>query len=227
MKDKKRFLLRAGAIVIFIFIFMNVYLIFIKKHECLDTEVYPNTDPTPNISKKNTVGQSFIAEKDYLSRIEIMLGTYTRTNNQDIFFQLREINSNGEVLVQKTFNASEVQDNLFHPIQFRPIRESKGKKYYFTLSSPLSSRQNSICAWMNKENIYPAGEYFFRGSKKEGDLVFRAYSKRPVITELDRIVRNYPGIFGKRWFLVVAIVFFEAIQLLVLLIIIKAGKRYV
>ena len=168
-----------------------------------------------------------MAEKDYLSRIEIMLGTYTRTNNQDILFQLREINSNGEVLVQKTFNASEVQDNLFHPIQFRPIRESKGKKYYFTLSSPLSSRQNSICAWINMDNIYPLGEYFFNGSRKKGDLVFRAYSKRPVITELDRIVRNYPGIFGKRWFLVAAIIFFEVVQLLVLVMVIKQVEKAV
>ena len=227
MKDKKRFLLRTGAIVIFIFIFMNIYLIFIKKHECLDTEVFPNTDSSPNIYKGNTVGQTFIAEEDNLSCIEIMLGIYAKRNNKDVIFLLRDLNSNGEVLVQKEFNASEVRGDLFNSIQFRPIRESKGNKYYFELRSPLSTPQNSICAWMNKENIYPAGEYFFRGSKKEGDLVFRAYSKRPVITELDRIVRNYPGIFGKRWFLVVAIVFFEAIQLLVLLIIIKAGKRYV
>jgi len=204
---------------------MNVYLIFLKKHVCLDTEVYPNTDTSPNISKENTVGQSFMAERDYLSRIEIMLGTYAKRNNKDVIFLLRELNSKGEVLVQKTFNALEVQDNLFHPIQFRPVRESKGKKYYFELRSPLSSPQNSICAWMNMDNIYPLGEYFFKGSRKRGDLVFRAYSKRPIIAELDRIVRNYPGIFGKRWFLVAAIVFFEVVQLLVLLIIIKAGKN--
>ena len=227
MKRKKKFFLIIRASLIALFVFMNVYLIVIKKHVCLDTEVYPNTDTSPNISKENIVGQTFIAEEDNFSCIEIMLGTYARTNNQDVSFQLREINSKGEVLVQKEFNASEVQDNLFHPIQFRPVRESKGKKYYFELRSPLSTPKNSICAWMNMDNIYPLGEYFFKGSRKRGDLVFRAYSKRPIIAELDRIVRNYPGIFGKRWFLVCAIVFFEAIQLLVLLIIIKAGKRYV
>jgi len=67
---------------------------------------------------------------------------------------------------------------------------------------------------MNDRNIYPKGDYLFNHHPERGDLIFRVYSKRPVFTELRRVVRNYSGIFGNVAFLVLAIVFFEAAQIL-------------
>ena len=212
-------------VLIAFFVLMNVYLIFMKKHLCLDTEVYKNTNPTPNIFKKNSVGQTFKADNNGLGRIEVRFGTHGQKNDKEVRFQLWELIPERKLAAELRFNAADVKNNLFYSFNFKTLKESKDKKYYFKLSSPLSTPQNSICAWMNKENIYPSGEYFFKGSKKEGDLVFRAYSKRPVITALDRIVRNYPGIFGKRWFLVAAIVFFEGVQLLVLVMVIKQVEK--
>jgi len=227
MKDKKKVFLIIRFVLITYFVLMNVYLFFVKKHMCLDTEVYENTNPTPNIFKKNTVGQTFTADNNDLCRIEVRFGTHGRKNDKKVRFQLWELTPDRKLAAELSFNAAEVKNNLFHSFDFKTLKESKDKKYYFKISSPQSAPQNSICAWMNKGNIYLSGEYFLKGSKKDGDLVFRVYSKRPVIAKLDRIVRNYPGIFGKRWFLIVVIVFFEAMMLLVLLIIIKAGKGYV
>ena len=225
IRDKRKFFLIIRFAVIVFFVLMNVYLIFIKKHLCLDTEVYKNINPTPNIFKKNSVGQTFTAYNNGLCRIEIRFGTHGRKNDKEVRFQLWEFTADRKLAAELRFNAADVKNNLFYSFDFKTLKESKSKKYYFKLSSPRSAPKNSICAWVNMDNIYPLGEYFFKGSKKEGDLVFRAYSKRPVITELDRIVRNYPGIFGKRWFLVAAIILFEVVVLLVLLIIIKAGKN--
>jgi hypothetical protein len=69
---------------------------------------------------------------------------------------------------------------------------------------------------MNDQNIYREGTYWFRDREAEGDLIFRVYSKRPVFTELGRIVRNYSGVFGSRTVLVFTIILFETAQVIML-----------
>jgi len=199
-----------------LFIFMELYLIFIKKHYALDIDVYPNTHPTPHVYKDNTVGQTFIAQRNNLSRIDMMLGTHDRINDRNVIFELWEMDPKKTPVAQSVFNASSVRNSLFHPIKFRSIKDSKDKKYYFLLHSPDSTFENSISVWMNQRDIYRYGDYLFRNTISRGDLVFRVYSKRPIYTELGRIVRNYSGIFGSKPFLIFAILFFVVIQILFL-----------
>lgn len=201
--------------VLILFILMQFFLIFIKKHYTLDTEVGPNTTPSPNIHRNIRIGQTFIAQRDNLARLDLMLGTHDRENNQDVFFELWDVESR-ETVVKKTFNASTVMNNRYNSVEFRPIKNSEGEKFRFNLASPQSTLENSISIWMNKKDIYPHGDYLLNNNISRGDLVFRVYSKRPVYTELGRIVRHYEGIFGSKAFLIVAIIFFEIVQILLL-----------
>jgi len=209
------FLIKAG--ILFIFIILQLYLIFINKHQTLDLQVYPNTNPSPAVRDENTVGQTFVAKRDNISRIEVMLGTYDRENNKDITFSLWALTPEKELLAEESFNAAFVADNLFHAIDFHPVYVTKNMEYYFQLTSPQSTSDNSICVWMNREDIYDQGTFIHNNREAKGDLVFRVYSKRPIFKELGRITRNYSGIFASQVFLSAAVLLFVLIQILVLI----------
>lgn len=202
--------------IIALFILMQIYLIFINRHYALDLDITPNNQPSVNIYQEEKIGQTFISKRNGLAKIDIMLGTHGRKNNQDVIFILREKKPERKVVRRITFNASTVVNNLYYPLEFKPLRMSKGKEYTFILESPESSFENSICAWTNTKNIYRQGAYIHNSLAVGGDIIFRAYSKRPIFTELKRIVRNYEGIFGKVWLLILAIIFFEFVQIVFL-----------
>jgi hypothetical protein len=199
-----------------LFILMQIFLLFIKKHDTLDLDITPNTQPSPNIYGNGRMGQTFIARRNGLARIDVMLGTHKRQNDKDVLFSIVERKPEKKEVFTTRFNAASVEDNLYHRFEFPPVKTSDGREYYFFFQSPLSTPENSICVWTNTKNIYSDGQYLFNDLPAGGDLVFRVYSKRPVFTELRRIVKNYPGIFGQTWLLILAILFFEVIQILVL-----------
>jgi len=199
-----------------LFILMQLFLIFVKKHDTLDLDITPNTQPSPNIGGQGKVGQTFIARRNGLARIDVLLGTHKRENDKDIYFTLWERRPENKELVTITFNADSVRDNLFHPFRFTSQTKSEGREYYFYFQSPESTFENSICVWTNTKNIYPDGQYLLNDRAAQGDIIFRVYSKRPVFSELRRVVKNYPGIFGQTWLLILAILFFEGIQILIL-----------
>ena len=209
------FLIKIG--ILFIFIILQLYLIFINKHQTLDLEVYPNTNPSPAVCCGNAVGQTFIPKRGNISRIEVMLGTYGRENDRDIVFSLWELTPEKRMLTEVTFNASSIKNNLFHTVDFSSKAVSRDQAYAFELRSPQSTPDNSICVWMNRGDIYDQGAFIYNNQEAQGDLVFRVYSKRPIFKELSRITRNYSGIFASQFFLMAAVLFFVLIQFLVLL----------
>lgn len=202
--------------ILALFVLSQLYFIFLKHHYTLDIDTSPNSQPTPAIHSQTFIGQTFIAPRDNLARIDIMLGTHNRTNDKDIRFELWEIEPKRKQMVLDTFNAAEVQNNMYFSLKFQKVLDSQGKKYKFSLLSRESTLKNSISAWMNEDNIYRGGEYWLKDQRTKGDLIFRVYSKRPIFTELGRIVRNYRGIFGSKAFLIFVIIFFELMQILVL-----------
>lgn len=203
-------------LIILLFIVLQVYFIFLKRHYALDIDVFPNTIPSHKIYNENKIGQTFTAQRNNLARIDVNMATLGRENDKNIYFRLWEQNPKRKLAAEIEFNASEVKDNAYKPIKFKPIRHSEGKKYAFIFSSPGSNPDNSISVWMNEKNIYREGDFLFNNTPSHGDLIFRVYSKRPIFTELGRIVRNYSGIFGSKFFLILSILFFEVIQILFL-----------
>jgi len=202
--------------VIILFVLFQVYLVFIKKHDALDIDSYPNSQPTANIHSYHKIGQTFVAKRDNLCRIDLMLGTHDRENDKGIFFQLWQNAPEKTLVAQQEFNASDVMNNLYNPVRFSPIKHSEDREYYFLLYSPESTPDNSICAWMNQKNIYRKGRLTLNDRPHLGDLVFRVYSRRPVYTELGRIVRHYSGVFENKYILILVIILFVSVQILVL-----------
>jgi hypothetical protein len=198
------------------FAFMQIFLIFFNHHDTMDIDVYPNRIPSMNIFGENHLGQTFIMNNNNLARLEIMLGTHARDNDKDVTFELWELEPKQRRLEKISLNASAVRDNLYQSFSFKPIKNSKAKKYFFSLSSPDSTPDNSICLWTNEDDLLPLGDYIVNGEATSGEVIFRAYAKRPIFTELPRIVKNYEGIFSSVAFLAFAVFLFEAAQFLML-----------
>jgi hypothetical protein len=203
--------------LVFFFLVLQIYLIFLKKHDTLDLDIYPNTLPTQLICGAQTVGQTFISESNNLCRVDIMMGTLARPNDKNLTFRLYQHDGQAENVRTTTVNAAGLLNNLYNSFVFKPVPRSKKKPFSWILSSPGSWPDNSVCAWMNKKNIYRKGSALINGAPARGDLVFRVYAKRRIFTELHRIVKNRPGILGKAWFLVLCICLFEVVSVLVLI----------
>lgn len=206
--------IRGGLVILFVL--MQVYLLALKKYDTLDIDVTPNNAPSINIWGDTQLGQTFLAKSHGLARIDVMLGTHGRNNTKDIIFELWELDSNKKQVTQQVFNAARINNNLYHPITFPLLLDSKGKQYLMTFKSPDSTFDNSICLWTHSQDIYTEGDYFVNQEKVSADVIFRVYARRPLISELGRIVSNYQGIFASQTFLVAAFIFFELVQILVL-----------
>lgn len=209
------------------FILVQIYLLFMNRHMTMGINAGPNNKPTPRIMGDREIGQSFVPKRNHLAQIQVLMGTFGRENDKDVIFQLWDIEPPKKMILQKVFNASTVKKLRFHSLKFTPQKNSRGKEYYFSLSSPESTPGNSICAWMNTQDIYGDGQYFFNNRTSEGDLVFRTYSLQPVSAVLGKINENYPGIWGSQLFLILTVIFFLVLEVAVLVKLFDIGHQYV
>ena len=204
------------------FLLLQIFLFFGKKYDCLDLDVYPNNRPTYFICGPHSVGQTFLAPCPNLNRIDIMMGTYGRQPQETLFFYLWEISGQRKILRRQVkFLASTVKNNLYQPIRFNPLRDSKGKVFYFALSSPEATEETGLSAWMNERNIYRHGNYIFDGRPSRGDLVFRTYSRNNLISALWRVTRRYSSILGNKYIFYAVVASFEILSLSLLLFLFK------
>ncbi len=133
-----------------------------------------HNQPIGEIYGEKTVGQLFISPEDKLTRIDIKFATYERQNSNDVFFVLKEAQSE-ESIVEKIIPVREIQNNEYHRINFNSIEQSKGVAYTFTISSPDAEPGNAITIWHSSEDEYSPGYTLLNNSHFEGDLTFRTY----------------------------------------------------
>jgi len=204
-----------NLLILGFFLLMQFWLIFLKTHDTMDINVSPGTNPTLNFWGTTRMAQSFVSRLNGLSRIDVSLATHGRPNTKDVIFELRQA-TEAKAFVRLVFNAATVRNNAFRTFTFPKQHRSAGKKFIFSLTSPDSTEPDSICIWMSQLNIYEDGNYLINGRPQTGDLNFRVYSRRAIVSELRRIVRNYPGIFHSPALLVAAMLLFTLAEILVL-----------
>ena len=131
--------------------------------------------PVGEIHGARTVGQTFVASHDGLSRIDVQLATYARRNTQPIIFHLRSDPSGATDIATITFEAEEVEDNVYRPFRFPPIPDSEGRSFYFFLESPTSRPGDAITIWHDPNDVYADGQMYTQGKPLGGDLAFKTY----------------------------------------------------
>jgi len=144
----------------------------------------------------HTVGQTFIADRDGLNRIDVRLATYARHNTHPVTFHFLEDGSSTEIHTV-TFGADTVVDNAYRTFTFPPLFPSAGRRYRFFFDSPSSVTGDAITAWSVPHDAYRAGQSLLDGQPQPGDLDFRTYMFYPphqLIADLVFGVRDYLSI---------------------------------
>jgi len=154
------------------------------------------TRNTGELTRDVLVGQTFIAPADNLNSIGIMFATYTnRQNTGEIHFHLRSSIDDRQDIRSGTVKASELGDNQIYKFSFEPIRDSKGKNYFFFVASPDSAPGNAVTVDFDAADPYPLGTaYLVRGQgpaitdpavlsrsgRQTADLAFVTYHEVPL-----------------------------------------------
>ncbi|MFQ5592601.1 MAG: glycosyltransferase family 39 protein [Anaerolineae bacterium] len=125
---------------------------------------------------EQTVGQTFIAEKDGLNRIDVFLATYARDNAGPVIFHLRESTITTQDLATIRFDAADVQDNAYRQFTFPPLGDSENHAYYFFFEAPEARPGNAITVWASPTDTYSQGQAYLAGQPQAGDLAFRTYA---------------------------------------------------
>lgn len=133
--------------------------------------------PVGEIYGTISAGETFISPNSNMNAIEVCLATYQRLNTNDIVFHLRNSTTSLDDITTIKVNARIIEDNQFHKFKFAPIKDSKGRAYYFYIDSPQSAPGNAITIWYNTNDVYKGGSAFINKAMIDGDLAFRVYYK--------------------------------------------------
>lgn len=195
------------------FILLQLFLVFIKRHDTMDLEIYPNTKPSLDFSADRAIGQTFKAGLDRLNRIDVMLGTHRKTLGGEIVFRLREwpfpADPAADVRTVRIAGAG-IKDNLYQTFSFPPVPNSRGRSYAFEISASNPAPDAPGCVWINETDIYPAGDLLIGGKVNGGDCTFRTYASRTIAASVGRIVAKRPGPLGSPVFFWIVVLAFEA-----------------
>ncbi|MNW44173.1 hypothetical protein D3C74_213960 [compost metagenome] len=164
MKRKSILLL----IVIFILLFSSYLFNRHNKYEIVQTLAEVTVG---EVTRDVSIEQTFIADKNNLSAIEILFGTYNRINNSNLVIQL--IDDKGDLLVNKEIQTSSLKDNQFKEFPFPRIGKSKGREYSILIGSENGFENNAITVWASLSDSYSGGELLVNGEIVEGDIAFK------------------------------------------------------
>lgn len=169
---------------------------------------------------ERVIGQSFVAPRDGLNRIDILFQTYQRQNTHDVFITLFEI-TNAENLEQRqlikefSLNTASVQDRSWRTFNFAPIPDSANKSYLITIQSPDSVPGDAITVGGIEWNVYEPGVAFLGPVPARADIAFRAcfqistQEKLQVLVE--QITQNRPGVWGSATFYGISLLFYAVL----------------
>jgi len=115
------------------------------------------------------VVQSFIAEKDNLNSVALLLATYGHTFDDEIMKITIMDSESQEGVCEEKIDLSTVQDNSYITVNFPAIGNSKEKEYTITIETDTSD-QNSFTVWTSSEVSYN-GELTYNGEPQDNNIV--------------------------------------------------------
>ena len=114
-----------------------------------------------------SISQTFTCYQDNLNRIDLKFATYRRLNNSGIL-QVDILNHKEEVIRTSEIDISEIEDNSWHPVHFKTLKNSKDKKYTIRVLGEKCKVGSSVSSYFNpKESVFQnlkLGNHNFRGN---------------------------------------------------------------
>ena len=168
------------------------------------------------------LGQTFVAPRAGLDRIDVLLYGYRRPNTQPVTFHLRKDGAEQDE-VRFTFNAGEVWGWRWRSFRFEPLADSAGQTYYFFFDSPTSTPDDALTMGGVEGDLYPNGTALINGHPAFADAAFKTFYADVSLTDklsalVTRITQAKPSIWGD-------VRFYVLLVSLYLLLVIRLGWR--
>lgn len=185
-----------------LFIFFQVYLVFIKDYQVLDYSRYINEFPQPLFGEDQQalkLGQTFRTSGP-LARIDVMLGTYGGNPNGGSL-QLGIYNDKQRLFL-KNHPSEGVKDNQFHTFII-PSGKVPAGTYSLELKFFPGDKQDRLAVWTCQKDIYPYGDFYINGKKQPGDMTFRVYYRSTLWNARSVWLEKIPSLwFSREWLIV-------------------------
>src|ERR1039458_1518009 len=123
-----------------------------------------------------TFGQTFISGGNGLTKVEVLIATYTKTIPQGVLLiRLRSGPDQTEDLAQVSVPAASVKDNSYVALEFPPIRNSAGKTYYILIEARGIPPDYAFTVWRSDTDVYSHGSFYIDGRAQPQDICFRTF----------------------------------------------------
>ena len=162
--------------------------------------------------------QSFVAARNNLNRIDLLLLTYGRKNTHTVNLRLLKVEKNihplqGVEVFHTTFNAATVKDQSWHTFRFPPIPDSAGKSYLISLDSPDSVDGNAITVGGIERDSYLPGTAYLGSGQIVADMAFRSCYQMTTIEKLKvlstQVTQSRPALWGDlKFYAIIVLVYF-------------------
>jgi hypothetical protein len=169
--------------------------------EVPDTSSPPLASNVVLVHNWQAVGQSFVAERDGLSAVSVILATAQRMSQAEISFHVKD-SPDGEPLrtvrrpLESLPEGSAQQYHAGGPSErwetfsFEPIAGSAGRKLYFSIEGEGIPTENAVGVLTFFHSRYPQGEAFVNEAPVNAHVNFRARSQGQIKDYLLVVARN-------------------------------------
>ncbi|MDQ1253175.1 MAG: hypothetical protein QG646_2325 [Euryarchaeota archaeon] len=112
----------------------------------------------------------FTFTENNLNGIKIFTATYQRQNS-DIEFQVTD--STGQVLRRGKTNGYRIRDNDYTSFEFKPIKNSKGRIFFFKMRS---KGETSAAVWHSEKRTSSGLNIYYNNEQVEGSIGLQAFA---------------------------------------------------
>src|SRR5689334_14741108 len=119
----------------------------------------------------HTFGQTFVANHDGLTKIEVLVATYRATlPSGDLVLHLRAYPDQQNEIASAVIPAPTIKDNGYVALGFPPIDNSAGKSYYFYLEPRDIPPNYPLTVWRSTTEVYPNGHFYIDRQPQRQDV---------------------------------------------------------
>ena len=161
------------------------------------------------LAGETRVGQAFVAPMAGLYRIEVSLVPAPGAPDRTVILHLKAGPAAQEDLYTAEINTAGIDPGAPLGFEFAPVRDSKGREFFFYLESPGTVPEEApSLRYSPSSTLEPAGAYL-NGEPLAGDLTFHTFytlrTRDRVDLLLSRMAEGRPYLMGsKAFYLVVA-----------------------
>jgi hypothetical protein len=124
----------------------------------------------------HSFGQTFVAEHDGMSKVELMVATYAaKLPAGEVILHLCQYPNIQNQIASATVPATTIKDNSYIALQFAPIRNSSGKTYYLYVETHNIPPKYALTVWRSNGDVYPDGHFLVDGQPQTSDTCFRDF----------------------------------------------------